>query len=82
MVNSQNLAGHFQWSTDFNISMYRNKVLELGPGGDPIYSGNNVTMIGQPRLARLPPPRPRPVDLEALVQRVAALGVKLFSDTF
>ncbi len=48
VVNSQNLRGRLQWSTDFNVSMYRNKVLELGPGGDPIYSGNNVTMIGKP----------------------------------
>src|SRR5690606_910587 len=48
VVGSQNFIGSFQWSTDFNLSMYRNKVLELGAGGDPIYAGNNVTMIGQP----------------------------------
>ena len=44
----KNLAGKFQWSTDFNFSTYKNKVLELGPGGDPIYSGGNVTQLGQP----------------------------------
>ncbi|MBD0296437.1 MAG: SusC/RagA family TonB-linked outer membrane protein, partial [Flavisolibacter sp.] len=38
----------FDWSTDFNLSTYKNKVLKLGPTGDPIYSGGNVTMIGQP----------------------------------
>jgi len=48
VVSSKNLVGNFQWSTDFNLSMYRNKVMELGASGDPIYAGNNVTMIGQP----------------------------------
>ena len=48
VVKTINLKGKFQWSTDFNISTYRNEVLKLGPKGDPIYSGGNVTMIGQP----------------------------------
>lgn len=48
VLTTVNLNGKFQWSTDFNISTYRNKVVRLGPEGDPIYSGNNVTMIGQP----------------------------------
>ncbi|HZG24249.1 MAG TPA: TonB-dependent receptor, partial [Chitinophagaceae bacterium] len=38
----------FEWATDFNLSTYRNEVVRLGPTGDPIYSGGNVTMIGQP----------------------------------
>jgi TonB-linked SusC/RagA family outer membrane protein len=38
----------FEWTTDFNLSMYKNVVTKLGPSGDPIYSGGNVTMIGQP----------------------------------
>jgi TonB-linked SusC/RagA family outer membrane protein len=38
----------FQWSTDFNLSTYKNKVVKLGPGGDPIYSAANVTMVGKP----------------------------------
>ena len=37
-----------EWSTDFNISSFRNKVIRLGPSGDPIISGGNITMIGQP----------------------------------
>jgi hypothetical protein len=41
-------ARDFQWSTDFNVSVYRNKVNKLGPGGDPIYSASNVTLVGQP----------------------------------
>ena len=39
----------FQWSTDFNISTFRNEVVRLGPTGDPIYGGNShITQIGQP----------------------------------
>ncbi|HEY6899534.1 MAG TPA: TonB-dependent receptor, partial [Puia sp.] len=48
VLSTVNLTGAFEWSTDFNLSTYRNKVTRLGPQGDPIYSGNNVTMIGQP----------------------------------
>ena len=38
----------FNWTTDFNISTYKNKVVRLGPSGDDIISGNNITRIGQP----------------------------------
>lgn len=48
VLSTQNITGAFEWSTDFNLSTYRNKVVKLGPQGDPIYAGNNVTMIGQP----------------------------------
>ena len=48
VVNSINTEGKFSWSTDFNISAYKNEVLKLGPSGDPIISGNNITRIGQP----------------------------------
>ncbi|MEJ7738346.1 MAG: TonB-dependent receptor [Chitinophagaceae bacterium] len=49
VLSTVNLSGKlFDWSTDFNLSTYRNKVVRLGPKGDPIYAGNNVTMIGQP----------------------------------
>ncbi len=48
VLSTVNIAGKFDWSTDFNLSSYRNKVTKLGPEGDPIYSGNNVTMIGHP----------------------------------
>lgn len=48
-MNTVNINGRkFGWSTDFNLSTYRNKVVRLGPQGDPIYVGNNVTMVGQP----------------------------------
>ena len=48
-INTANFSTkNFNWSTDFNLSMYKNEVLKLGPTGDPIYSGGNITMIGQP----------------------------------
>ncbi len=49
VVSSQNVNTHdFKWSTDFNISTYRNKVVKLGPSGDDIIVGNNITRVGQP----------------------------------
>lgn len=52
-VNSYNLTGAFTWNTSANLSFNRNKVLALGPTGDPILSGSgigetNITMIGEP----------------------------------
>ena len=48
VVNTTNTTGKFRWSTDFNISAYTNKVVRLGPSGDPIIAGTNITRIGQP----------------------------------
>lgn len=45
---SKNFTGDFSWTTDFNISMFKNKVLQLGPEGAPIISTSHITMIGQP----------------------------------
>ncbi|RYF44904.1 MAG: SusC/RagA family TonB-linked outer membrane protein, partial [Chitinophagaceae bacterium] len=52
-VTSRNFTGDFTWNTSANLSWNRNKVLALGPTGDPIRSGTgvgetNITMIGQP----------------------------------
>ncbi len=52
-LSTRNLRGAFTWNTDFNLSFNRNKVLALGPTGDPIRSGTgvgetNITLIGQP----------------------------------
>ncbi|GGD96230.1 SusC/RagA family TonB-linked outer membrane protein [Maribacter cobaltidurans] len=47
-LNTVNFTGKFEWNTNFNISSYKNEVIKLGPTGDPIYSGNNVTQIGEP----------------------------------
>ncbi|MDR2232994.1 MAG: TonB-dependent receptor [Tannerella sp.] len=51
-LNTRNFIGDFKWSTDFNIAFNKNKVLELGPDGQPIYgsapNANNafVTRVG------------------------------------
>ncbi|RIV17612.1 SusC/RagA family TonB-linked outer membrane protein [Fibrisoma montanum] len=52
-VSTRNLTGAFTWTTDLNLSFNRNKVLALGPTGDPIRSGTgvgetNITVIGEP----------------------------------
>jgi TonB-linked SusC/RagA family outer membrane protein len=47
-VNTVNVEGKFRWQTSLNFSTYRNQVTKLGPSGDPIISGGNITMIGQP----------------------------------
>lgn len=52
-LNTINLNGAFRWSSSFNISANRNKVLTLGPDGSPIYGTNEgyrvtITQIGQP----------------------------------
>ncbi len=47
-LNTVNIKSKFEWTTDFNISTYKNEVVKLGAQGDPIYSGGNITMIGQP----------------------------------
>ncbi|MGV3588773.1 MAG: SusC/RagA family TonB-linked outer membrane protein [Adhaeribacter sp.] len=54
LLRTRNLTGDFKWSTDFNISFNRNKVLALGPDARPIYAGaanaanTFITTIGQP----------------------------------
>lgn len=54
-VNSRNFTGAFKWSTAFNISFNRNKVMKLGPSGNPIISkspsfspNTHITRIGSP----------------------------------
>lgn len=53
VASTRNLTGAFSWSTDFNFSANRNKVLKLGPTGDPILSTGgagirHITRIGDP----------------------------------
>ena len=48
VVSTINFDGKFQWSTDLNLSTYKNEVVKLGPSGDPIINGGNITMIGKP----------------------------------
>ena len=57
-VSTRNLTGSrgtraLTWTTDLNISFNRNKVIRLGPTGDPIRSASgigetNITVIGEP----------------------------------
>ena len=54
MLSTKNLTGEFSWSSDFNISFNKNKVLEVGTDERPIYgsaaNANNafITMPGHP----------------------------------
>jgi TonB-linked SusC/RagA family outer membrane protein len=48
VLNTVNVDKAVEWSTDFNISTYKNEVVKLGPTGDPIISARNITMIGRP----------------------------------
>jgi TonB-linked SusC/RagA family outer membrane protein len=45
-LNTRNLTGAFTWSTDFNISFNRNKVLELPNGNDIIYANAPGHLVG------------------------------------
>lgn len=54
-LGTKNLVGEFKWSTDFNIAFDKNKVLALGPKGDPIIVTSpsfspqtHITKIGEP----------------------------------
>lgn len=54
-LNSKNIERDFFWSSDFNLSFNRNKVLQLGPSGKPIISTSygsaepsNITQVGRP----------------------------------
>jgi len=48
VISTVNIKSDFEWSTDFNLSTYKGEVVKLGPEGDPIINGGNITMIGQP----------------------------------
>lgn len=48
VLNTVNFNKKFRWTTDFNLSAYKNEVVKLGPEGDPIIAGDNITMIGKP----------------------------------
>ncbi|WP_460948869.1 SusC/RagA family TonB-linked outer membrane protein [Spirosoma daeguense] len=51
-LNTKNTTGKLVWTTDFNFSLNRNKVLQLGPGNAPIIYTDYVvavkTEVGQP----------------------------------
>ncbi|GAA4777868.1 TonB-dependent receptor [Olivibacter ginsenosidimutans] len=52
-LRSQNLTQALQWTTDINFSFNRNKVLALGPSGEPLFgnyqlTNSHITEIGKP----------------------------------
>lgn len=50
-ITSRNIVGKFNWTTTFNISANRNKVLSLGIDSEAIYAGveeSNITKVGYP----------------------------------
>ncbi|MGN0188651.1 MAG: SusC/RagA family TonB-linked outer membrane protein [Candidatus Cryptobacteroides sp.] len=50
-IVSRNITGKFNWTTTFNISANRNKVLGLGIDSEAIYAGveeSNITLVGYP----------------------------------
>ena len=54
MLTTRNTVGKFAWTTSLNLSYNRNKVLALGPEGDPIISSGfnsldatHITQIGR-----------------------------------
>ncbi len=51
-LTTLNTTGALKWTSSLNVSHNRNKVLELGPGGAPIYTTGDgfttITKIGEP----------------------------------
>ena len=57
-ISTKNLSGEFQWNTDFNISINRNKILELPGGKDILYSNapGHWPGFASPRIMRVGQP--------------------------
>ncbi|HMH23341.1 MAG TPA: SusC/RagA family TonB-linked outer membrane protein, partial [Puia sp.] len=53
---THNLAGAFKWTTSFNISANRNKVLQLGPKGTSILSDGGNGTISQMYITKVGAP--------------------------
>lgn len=47
-VNTVNTTGAFRWTTNANLSINRNEVLELADGIDRVYGTYHITQVGQP----------------------------------
>ncbi len=48
VINSRNIVGEFNWTTDFNIYYYRNRVLDIGKDKRPIIQDDCYTTEGKP----------------------------------
>lgn len=49
-ISSRNLVGDFEWTTDFNLSLMRNKLVDLPPNTP--FIGNNTTYAGYNRTVK------------------------------
>ncbi|OJY81054.1 MAG: hypothetical protein BGP14_07455 [Sphingobacteriales bacterium 44-15] len=47
-INTQNLIGKFNWTTSFNISTNKNKVLDIGANAAGVPAVINGTLLGSP----------------------------------
>ena len=47
-VTTRNITGKFNWTTNFNLSYYRNRVLNTGADKRPLISNNAYTIEGKP----------------------------------
>lgn len=47
-LKSKNIAGHFVWNSDLNISFNRNKVAKIGNNAQSYVSGNYIIQVGKP----------------------------------
>ncbi|MGE9314941.1 SusC/RagA family TonB-linked outer membrane protein [Niabella sp. CJ426] len=47
-LKSKNIAGHFVWNSDFNISFNRNSVTKIGNNAQSYVSGNYIIQVGKP----------------------------------
>lgn len=48
MLQTRNLVGNFNWSTSFNLSYYKNRVLDTGKDKRPLISNNSYTIENKP----------------------------------
>jgi len=47
-LTTRNLTGSLKWSTNFNVSINRNKVLALGTANASIFGDLTITQVGKP----------------------------------
>jgi TonB-dependent starch-binding outer membrane protein SusC len=48
VVTTRNMTGRFNWTTNFNLSYYRNRVLNTGADKRPLINNNAYTIEGKP----------------------------------
>ena len=48
MLRTKNMVGEFNWTTSFNLSYYKNRVLNTGAAKRPLISNNAYSIEGKP----------------------------------